>query len=479
MNQTTINTISGGEDTIAAVSTPPGRGGIAVIRISGPRAISCAEGFFRAHSGRSLTEAPPRTAVYGSIGSFPADAPADILDDGLVTVFPGPRSYTGEDVAEISCHGGIALTGEVLSLALRNGARPAQPGEFTKRAFINGKLSLTEAEAVIGLIDAESSRAIRLASAQSRGILKEKINGFYEELRTLVASLYAYIDYPDEDMTEVPGNELTARLSALRDGLSALCGTYRLGHAVFEGIPTAIIGKPNAGKSSLLNALLGHERAIVTDIPGTTRDTVEETLELDGVLLRLCDTAGLRTPGDEAERLGTLRTGEKALQAELLFCLFDLSRPLDTDDERVLTLLGQATANGANAMLVLNKCDLPPAFNPVELTARFPDLPVIRLSAKQPDTLLPLKNAVTELFRVGTLQSTVDAAVLTGARQHAAVQQALTHVQRALAAREEGFTADIAGLDLEAALAALGETDGRTVTMDVVSGIFSRFCVGK
>ena len=470
------------DSTIAAVSTPPGRGGLAVIRISGKNAVEAASRFFKLRGKGTLADAPDRYACYGDIVSLCADgsegAP-DIIDTGLATVFRGPRSYTGEDVVEISCHGGTALTYEVLATAFKAGCVPAGPGEFTRRAFMNGKLSLTEAEAVIGLIDAESSQAVRLSASHSRGVLRRRIEALNSEITALIASMYAYIDYPDEDMTDVTADELHERVSVLSSELRRLADTYRIGHAVCEGVPTVILGKPNVGKSSLLNALLGRRRAIVTDIPGTTRDTVEETVNIDGVMLRLCDTAGIRDPQDEVERIGTELSVEKASEAELIFGMFDSSRALDEDDRRSAELILKEATRGAETVILLNKCDAGEKLTDASALGEIlPGLPIIEISAKCGEGIDLLCGRIKELFNAEAI-AYADNAVLSNARQFNAVSAALQSVEAALNALDSGFTPDVAGLDLEAALASLGETDGRCVTENVVSEIFSRFCVGK
>ena len=476
-----IENVNISDSTIAAVSTPPGRGGLAVIRISGKNAVDAASRFFVLRGGGTLADTPDRYACYGDIISLCAESNGtspDIIDTGLATVFRGPRSYTGEDVVEISCHGGTALTYEVLATAFKAGCVPAGPGEFTRRAFMNGKLSLTEAEAVIGLIDAESSQAVRLSASHSRGVLRRKIESLANDITALTASMYAYIDYPDEDMTDVTAEELHERVTALVAELRRLADTYRIGHAVCEGIPTVILGKPNVGKSSLLNALLGRKRAIVTDIPGTTRDTVEETVNIDGVMLRLCDTAGIREPQDEVERIGTQLSVEKASEAELIFGMFDASRPLDKDDHRSAELICSEAARGAEAVILLNKCDGEKITDTTALSALLPDFPILQISAKSGEGVDLLYKKIKELFNTEAI-AYKDNAVLSNARQYNAVSAALGNMEAALSALDSGFTPDVAGLDLEAALASLGETDGRSVTENVVSEIFSRFCVGK
>ena len=291
--------------TVAAVSTPYGRGGIAVIRISGEDALKVAERVFVPASGTPLSECASNYSVYGNIFSLKNSigTEKEKIDDGMATVFRAPRSYTGEDTVEISCHGGILLTEKVLSSVFFAGASPAGPGEFTQRAFLNGKLDLSEAEAVIGLIDAESEARLKLSASHASGVLKRRMDSIYNDVKTLLSSVYVGLDYPEEDLEEVTDGEFLDSLKRIYAELCKTADTYREGKAVSEGIKTALIGKPNTGKSSLLNALLGEKRAIVTAIPGTTRDIIEEKITVGKILLRLSDTAGIRESDDEVEKI--------------------------------------------------------------------------------------------------------------------------------------------------------------------------------
>lgn len=453
-------------EPIAAISTPYGRGGIAVIRMSGDGVVTIAERVFLPSSRRSLATYPAREAVYGTI-LFDGKP----IDDGIATFFLAPHSFTGEDVVEISCHGGIALTQKVLEAVLLAGCRPARAGEFSQRAFLNGKMGLSQAEAVIGLIDASSDEQLSLSYAMAKGTLHNKIHALTESLADLLSSLYAYIDYPDEDLTDYTHNEVLDAVKTLHTELERLLATYKTGHAVNEGIKTVILGKPNVGKSSLLNRLLGKDRAIVTDVPGTTRDTLEETVEINGVTLRLCDTAGLRETGDRVEREGVSRTRKKVEEAELILALFDAAAPLDEEDETVIDLL--AKTHGAVVLPIVNKSDK---------ADRIPCLPFERaplfLSALNGDGIEALKEAIASLY----IEEKIDynkTPVLANARQFVAASKAEEALNTALTALEGGFTQDVAGLDLERALEALTELDGRAVSQEITDRIFSRFCIGK
>lgn len=453
-------------DTIAAISTPYGRGGVALIRISGENAIAVADRVFRTGSGKSLSDLPAGRAVYGTI-LFEGQP----IDDGLATCFRTPASYTGEDVAEISCHGGILLTEKVLSAVLTAGARMAEAGEFTRRAFLSGKLSLTRAEAVIDLIDAESEEQLRMAKSQLGGSLSRELDDLYEKLRTLVSAAYVYADYPDEDLSDVTPEQMKEQLKEIQNRLIALYGSYRRGRAVREGIPTVLVGRPNTGKSSLLNRLLGRDRAIVTDYAGTTRDTLEETLLLDRIVLRLTDTAGIRSTDDPVEKIGVERSVAALDHAELALAVFDGSAPATAED---LELIGRLKGSDKVVLAILNKSDLPCRFD-ADLTDFDGIYP---LSAQNGDGITELKSAIEERYAKGEIDYD-RSAVLSSARQAAAVKSAMDSVQSALSALEQGFTPDVAGMDLELAMAALGQTDGRSVSADIVDAIFHRFCVGK
>jgi len=454
------------ESTVAAISTPYGRGGIAVIRISGADAIAIGERIFACPGGKKLSGLPSNRACYGRIMRS-----GEVIDDGMATVFRAPASYTGEDTVEISCHGGILISGEVLSAAFEAGAMPAGPGEFTKRAFINGKLSLSQAEAVIDLIDAETHEAAKLARANASGAVSSKVDGIYDRLRHILAQAYVYADYPDEDLTDITPDEMKKGLISAREDALALYASYRTGRAISEGIYTVIIGRANSGKSSLLNRLSGRERAIVSDIEGTTRDFIEETVSAGRVTLRLCDTAGIRKSGDAIEREGISRSFARLEQAELVIALFDGSRECSDDDLEIIEKLKDC---GARRIAVVNKCDLERRFH-ADLSS-FDSVYV--LSAAAGEGVDVLKEGVEALFAEGNIDYN-STPIVSSARQAAALGRAAQALERAIDALESGLTQDVAGLDVEQAMAALGETDGRTVGMDIVDDIFHRFCVGK
>ncbi|MBR4054498.1 MAG: tRNA uridine-5-carboxymethylaminomethyl(34) synthesis GTPase MnmE [Clostridia bacterium] len=452
--------------TVAAISTPYGKGGVALIRITGEDAIAIAQKVAIRTGKGTLSDALSATAVRVTFedGGIP-------FDDGLATVFRAPRSFTGEDVVELCCHGGILVTQKLLGAVFTAGAFPAGPGEFTRRAFQNGKLSLSQAEAVGGLIDAKSDKYLTVSLLQCRGALSEKLQRLCDKLRFLIASVYAFIDYPDEDMTDVTVEEMKERLTAICGEVQTLCDSHAYGKAISEGIPVCILGKPNTGKSALLNALAREDRAIVTAIPGTTRDVVKEQIRLGDLLLNLSDTAGIRESEDVVERLGIERSLRSLEEAELVLAVFDSSRPFDEEDREVLRLI-RDHGKEEQTVYLLNKGDLPEAEG---VRSSLPKVPVC-ISAMEKTGLDALEAAVKERFAHTETDSLGE--IVVGARQFAALTKARGYLQDALRTLE-GFSQDMAGLDMENALQALEEVDGKTASDEIVSEIFSHFCVGK
>jgi tRNA modification GTPase len=457
--------------TIAAISTPFGRGGVALIRVSGDEALDICEKVFFPFNKKKLSECEVRSAVYGEIVSENTT-----VDDGIAIFYKAPASYTGEDTVEISCHGGIHLASTVLQALFTSGAVPAEAGEFTKRAFLNGKLSLTEAESVINLIDAVTDEQIKLASSHRRGVLSKYADKIYGEILALVSSTYAYIDYPDEDLTDVSVDELKNSLTDIKNELLSLEKSYKRGKAVSEGIKTVIVGKPNAGKSSLLNTLLGEKRAIVTDIAGTTRDVIEENVKLDHIVLRLSDTAGIRETEDKVEKIGVDLALEKIADSELVFAVFDVSGELSKEDTDLITYLKEKSGD-KKVIAVLNKTDLGQC---VATYSKLKDAfeNTVLVSTVSSDGTDKLCEIAEKMFFDGEIDYNTDA-VIANARQNSAVISAREAVSRAISSIEKGFTQDIAGMDLEAALGAIAELDSRNIGEDIVNDIFSRFCIGK
>lgn len=456
-------------DTIAAISTPQGKGGVALIRISGDEALCIADKMFVPRSGKKLSEIKSRTAVYGDIMAYEPTGEHVRIDDGIATVFRAPASYTGEDTVEICCHGGVLITREVLSAVLAAGARMAEPGEYTRRAHIAGKLGLSEAEALATLLDAKTHEQLKLSRSGMDGALSKKTDELYAELRRLVSDVYARVDFPDEDLAGLTREQFCEAVGGVSAELECLMRTYRTGHAITEGISTVLCGETNSGKSSLYNAILGKNAAIVTDIAGTTRDILEEVVSFGGVTLRLCDTAGLRNSADVVERIGIERAREKIESAELILALFDTSREWD---ENVEILLGYLETLISPVIIITTKSDLAAAWQmPEKYNA-------VSISTRTGEGMDALADRINKLFIDGDIDISTDAVAAT-ARQYAALCRAGDAVRNALSALDAGLPEDIAGSDLELAMAALAEIDGREVTVDIVSEIFSRFCVGK
>ena len=451
-------------ELICAIATPPRPSAIGILRLSGTGAVAAVDSLFTPDRGGSLAQCPPGKLTLGLL----RDEQGRPLDQ--IQAVRYVSGYTGEESAELFCHGSpVVLTLAMEALCAR-GARPAQPGEFTKRAFLSGKLDLPAAEAVMDLIDAETPAAARCALGQLSGALSRRVEGIYSRLIDVMAHFHAVLDYPDEDIDPFRLEELLGQLQGAQVDLNALVASYDRGRVVARGVPCAIVGRPNVGKSTLLNALVGYERAIVTDIPGTTRDTVEERCVLGGVLLRLIDTAGLRDTADPVERMGVERSRRAMEEAGLILMVMDQSRPA-TEEE--FDLLRQAMTI-APTVLIWNKGDLPPAPVPV---VGFELPPTVELSAGTGAGLDALEQAVADLFPQGSEET--EGSLLTNARQAEAAKRAVRAVERACDALEMGVTPDALLTDVEEALGALGELTGKTVREDITSRIFERFCVGK
>ena len=455
---------------IAAVSTPPGKGGVAIIRMSGDGAFEIADRVFKPISKRPFSLCEPRKQIYGHVYDG-----EEKIDDVLATRFPAPHSYTGEDTVEIGCHGGILVTRTVLEALLRAGAVMATAGEFTKRAFINGRLSLTEAEAISDLLEAKSREQIRLSSDTARARLAGRISGIRTSLVSLMSSIYARIDYPDEDLGDFTDGEVLSLLYNIKEDCESLISTYRTGRAVSEGMRTVICGKPNVGKSSLYNLLLGEDAAIVTDTEGTTRDVLERTAPLGKVMLKIADTAGIREndSADKIERIGIEKSRKMIEKSELLFAIFDLSRPFDKLDEGIIQEISKSESP---KIAVLNKCDLEKKFDESALKDSFDY--VISICANDESAIEKLASPVEKLFTDEKIKIGEDA-VISSARQHASLTRCLDFVNAAIESLSQGFSQDAASTDIERALGAVSELDGRAVSEEIVSDIFSKFCVGK
>ena len=453
------------EKTIAAISTPNGQGGMGVIRISGEGALETADRIFRSVSGKKVSEMKGYTASFGQITDG-----GEVIDDAVVLVFRAPHSYTGEDVAEISCHGGMYITKRVLRAVLNNGASPAQAGEFTKRAFLNGKMGLTEAESVMDIISAGGKQSARAALSSLKGRLHDRIDNVREVLLSLAAHLSAWADYPEDEIPEIDNEELMTGLTKCKNELNELLKTYDAGKVMREGVDTVIAGRPNVGKSTLMNLLSGCERSIVTNIPGTTRDIIEETVMLGDVPLRLSDTAGIHSTDDPVESIGVQRAKDRLLSAGLIFAVFDASMPLSEDDLELLELL-----KNAPAVAVINKSDLESKTDIDFIRSKVSHS--VLISAKTGEGADALAAEVGEI--VGTSGLDASQGILATERQYSDAASALRSVEEAIDALNMGITYDAVTVVIEDAINCLLELTGERVTEAVVDKVFSHFCVGK
>ncbi len=461
-------------DTIAAISTPRGKGGVALIRISGPEAAAVGDRVFRPKNKKALSGHAEREAVFGEIISGAA-----VIDTGLAVLFRAPRSFTGEDTVEVSCHGGVLVTAAVLGAALSAGARQAEAGEFTRRAYAAGKLTLSEAESLGMLLDARTDAQLRLARGGMSGSVSKAVGELCERISAVLGDIYARIDFPDEDLGELSAAEIVECVKGIRADAEKLRSTYSTGRAIAEGIPTVICGRTNAGKSTLYNRLTGEASAIVTADEGTTRDVLTPAVSSGGVTLLLSDTAGIREGRDEAERVGIGRAKDKIRESELVLFVIDGSRAPDGDEYALADEL--AARDGGRVAAILSKSDLTGGSagadrNATALWERFPDR--VSLSAESGEGMDALASLVGRMFIDGSLSPETDA-VVQNARQYAALGEAIGAIIDAEETLSIGYSPDIAGISLEEALSALRSVDGRGVCAEVVDNIFSKFCVGK
>ncbi len=457
------------EDTISAVATALGEGSIGIVRISGPQALAVGEKLFCAAAGKTLGSYPVNTLVYGHV----YDTDGSLVDEVLAVYMRAPRSYTAEDVVEIQCHGGVQPLQKILQLTFGAGARPAEAGEFTKRAFLNGRIDLTQAEAVMDIIRSRSEASLKLAVRQQQGQLAKELRSLRQRLVDIVVNLEAVIDYPEEDIEDVTYARVQESIDSAVSRIESLLAHAHTGKILREGLRTAIVGRPNVGKSSLLNALLKEERAIVSQYAGTTRDVIEEQLLLDGVPLVLADTAGIRATEDFVEKIGVEKSRQLLAEAELVICVVDGSEGLTAEDEAILQ-----AADGKPCVVIVNKCDLSLAVDFTQLEARFGTGRVLQLSAKTltgvEDFTAWLKNYV--YGSKGTLE---DGAYIQNARQERLLRQSLASLQDAGEAAQELLPYDCIEIDVRTAIDLLGEITGDTVQDEIINEIFSRFCIGK
>ncbi len=454
-------------DTIAAIATAPGEAGVGMLRISGARAIEVADAVFRAASGKRLKDAETQRVLYGHV----VDEEGAPIDEVLALVMRAPHSYTREDVVELSCHGGSIVLRRVLGRVLAAGARSAERGEFTKRAFLSGRLDLSQAQAVMEIVSARTDRALRVAEGHLAGHFSGKIHAMRQKCLGLIAHLEAAIDFPEDEIDDVVIDEVERAVAQLRQEIRALLAT---------ALPTAIVGKPNVGKSSLMNALLREERAIVTDIPGTTRDSIEEYADIGGVPLRIIDTAGIRETDDAVERIGVEKARGYIERAALVLALFDGAQPLGTEDEEILSLVA-----GRPALLLLTKSDLPPVTTPAALAAAYARCAggdaaaptILAISAREEQGLSALAAAIGDF--AGTGSGLEEGSFVSDERSAALLRAADAQLGAALKTIGAGLSVDFISIDLRAAWEKLGEITGETVGEDIIDEIFSKFCIGK
>ena len=450
--------------TIAAVSTGNQISAIGIIRLTGDDCATIGGGVFTCKNGKPLSDAPNRKLILGELH----DKHGRLIDQCCAIYTRAPHTYTGEDTVEFHCHGSPAVLAAGLEALYAAGARPAGRGEFTKRAFLNGQLDLTQAEAVIDLIEADSADAAANAAGQVGGKLQKKLNPIYDDLTNLCSHFHAVLDYPDEDIEDFGLESYETGLKADAKALADLLKTYNQGRILRQGVAAAIVGKPNVGKSSLLNALAGYDRCIVTEVAGTTRDTVEEIVMLGHTRLRLIDTAGIHETADKVEAMGVERSRQAVENADLVIYVCDGSQPLDAEDEAVIDFCCELP----NAVALINKSDLGTAVEPRDL----PFMNIIPICAKTGEGLDLLADLVDEMFEGN---APCDGSILTNARQFSAIQRACDSMESALHGLHLGLTPDAVLTDIEEAMAAMGEVTGATVREDITARIFERFCVGK
>ncbi len=452
-------------ETIAAIATAQAAASVGMVRISGDDARAVCDRVFRAASGALLADSPGYRAYYGWVVQG-----EERIDEAVALVFAAPHSYTGEDVVELTCHGGMYLVRRLLRAVLEAGARLAEAGEFTRRAFLNGKMDLTQAEAVMDLIGAQGDSAARCALAAREGALGRQLEGITQSLTETAAWMAAWADFPEEDIPAVERPRLLEELEAQRRRLADMLGQFDQGRMLREGISTVIAGRPNAGKSALMNRLTGRESSIVTDIAGTTRDVVEETVRLGDVVLRLADTAGLRETDDEVERLGVERTRQRLTECDLVLAVFDGSRPLSQEDRELMALCPKG-----RSIAVINKEDLPPVWKASELSADFTSR--VTLSAMTGTGMDRLEKAVTDLLGLSDMDTSQG--MLANERQRACLERGMAALDEGIQAVRDGMTLDAVSVCLDGTLEALLECTGQRVSDHVVDAVFHRFCVGK
>lgn len=458
------------DDDIAAISTPIGSGGIGIVRISGSGSVGIADKIFVSADGRKLCDKKSHTITYGHIVNPKTE---ETLDEVLIMLMLSPRTYTKENIVEINCHGGLLVTKKVLELVLNNGARLAEPGEFTKRAFLNGRIDLSQAEAVMDIIDSKTELSRKTAMNQLEGSIKQKVHGLREEILDMIAAIEAAIDYPEHDVEEETYSQMHKRITLLKSEIKKLIESADMGRIIREGVEAVILGKPNVGKSSLLNLLLMEERAIVTDIPGTTRDTVEEYMNLGGIPVKIVDTAGIRETGDKVEKIGVEKSRKCAESADIIFMMIDASCQLSEEDMEILDFI-----KGRKAVILANKTDIDINID-VDVLCKYTDAEnIIYISVKEGSGIEKLTERFKDMFLGGDVAAK-ESVLISNARHKNMLEKSMEALDRAIATIESGMPEDFISMDLQDALTALGEITGDSVDDEIIDRIFTRFCLGK
>ncbi len=458
------------DDIIAAISTPAGSGGIGIVRISGNGSIDIADKIFKSIKGIKLKDKKSHTVSYGTVYDIKT---GNIIDEVLVTVMKAPNTYTKDDIVEINCHGGTVVVKKVLESILNSGARLAEPGEFTKRAFLNGRIDLSQAEAVIDVINSKTDMSRQAAVGRLEGKLKEAVNAIRDRLLDMIASIEVAIDYPEHDIEEETYNNMYKQSDEVLKDINRLLETADRGKIVQEGIETVILGKPNVGKSSLLNRFLEEDRAIVTDIPGTTRDTVEEFMNIDGIPVKIVDTAGIRETGDIVEKMGVSKSKDYAQKADLVLMMLDSSRELDNEDIEILDFI-----KDKKSLIILNKSDLENKLDKQKLLEYVNENDIISLSVKENEGIENLTDRIKDMFMTGDVNIS-DEVMIGNVRHKNSLYYAKESMEKAKITIETRMPEDFISMDLQDALRYLGEITGESVDEEIIDRIFSRFCLGK
>ncbi len=456
--------------TIVAISTAPGIGGIGIIRMSGENSFSILEKIFRQKKPQKIEDIKGYTIKYGKIID-PKNK--QIIDEVLVSYFKKPNSYTTEDMCEINSHGGVIVMQKILEICLENGAQMAEAGEFTKRAFLNGRIDLSQAESIIDIINSKTEKEAKASIHQLNGFLSNKINDIKKDILDVMVDIEASIDYPEYDIEEVSYQKIEDTLYKVKGKLEELERTFYNGKIIKEGIKVAIIGKPNAGKSSLLNAILREERAIVTEYEGTTRDTIEEFMNIDGIPLKLIDTAGIRKAKDEVEKIGIEKAKEIAKEADLIIAIFDATKELDNEDKKIIEEFEKK-----KAIIVLNKIDLISQADKIEKELEYLNKPIVKISALKREGIEKLNQTISELFKINDIQVDNET-IVTNTRHKEMIRKAKEYNNEALQTLKAKMPLDVITVYIKEILEALGNITGENVSENIINEIFAKFCLGK